>query len=108
MLFYCAFTWHAGTTQLEVWQRILQQDEAGKNNPDRIRGWYTFAGGGAGFLIVAYDDPRELSRFLTPYMDLMDFDVRAMYETGYEEAIQRIRQEYAAQSIGAPQIGGSA
>ena len=106
MLYYCAFTWHAGTTAEEVWQRILQQDEAGKNNPQRIRGWYTFAGGGAGFLIVEYDDPRELSRFLTPYMDLMDFDVRAMYETGYDQAIARARQEYSAQSIGKPAIGG--
>jgi hypothetical protein len=41
-------------------------------------------------------------------MDLMVFDVRAMYETGYDQAIERARQEYAAQSIGAPEIGGSA
>ena len=93
MLYYCEFTWHAGTTAEEVRQRILEQHHAGKNHPERIRGWYNLAGGGAGFLLVEYDNPRELTAFLQPYMDLMSFDVRAIYENNYDEAIQRFQQQ---------------
>jgi hypothetical protein len=52
MLYHCEFTWHAGTSTEEVWQRVLQQHDAGQNHPERIRGWYSLAGGGAGFLLV--------------------------------------------------------
>jgi hypothetical protein len=89
------------------WQRILQQHDAGKNHPERIRGWYNLAGGGAGFLLVEYDDPRELSRFLTPYMDLLSFDVRAIYETKYDEAIRRAQQEYGVGTTSAPTARGT-
>ena len=93
MLYYCEFTWHPGTTAEAVKKRIVEQDTAGKNNPDRIKGWYTLAGGGAGFLLVEYDDPRELSNFLTPYMDLMGFDVRAVYQNDYAKALRQFKQD---------------
>ncbi len=92
MLYYCAFTWYPGTTPQEVRKRILEQHEAGLNYPERIRGWYSLAGGGAGFLIVDYDDPRELSNFLQPYMDLMSWDVRAIYQNDYQQAIEHFRR----------------
>jgi hypothetical protein len=107
MLYHCEFTWHAGTSTEEVWQRVLQQHDAGQNHPERIRGWYSLAGGGAGFLLVEYDDPRELSRFLTPYMDLLSFDVRAIYETKYDEAIRRAQQEYGVGTGGTPAAGST-
>ncbi len=40
------------------------------------------------FLIVEYDDIKELTAFLQPYMDLMSFDVRAIGELNYEERIE--------------------
>jgi hypothetical protein len=92
VLYYCEFTWFPGTNAQEVRQRILSQHDAGKNHPERIRGWYNLAGGGAGFLIVEYDDPRELSDFLMPYMDLMSFDVRAIYQNDYDKTIQSFQQ----------------
>ena len=92
MLWYCAWTWHHGTTPIEVAQRVLQQHEAGQNMQDRIRGWYNLAGGGAGFLIVETNDPRELNQFLQPYMDLMSWDVRAIYELPYESTITALRE----------------
>ncbi len=70
----------------------MQQHEAGLNQPERIKGWYNLAGGGAGFLLVDYDDPRELTAFLQPYMDLMSFDVRAAYELEYGQRIGELRQ----------------
>jgi hypothetical protein len=48
--------------------------------------------GAAGFLLVESDDPREVTAFLTPYMDLMDIDVHAVYELPYEETITALRQ----------------
>ena len=91
MLFYCQFTWFPGTTREKVAQRLLQQHDAGQNNPEKIKGWYNLAGGGAGFLIVDYDDVRQLTAFLQPYMDLMSFDVRAINQLDYDERINELR-----------------
>ena len=93
MLFYCEFTWYPGISREEVAQRVVEQHDAGKNNQDRIKGWYNLVGGGAGFLIVDYDDPTQLTAFLQPYMDLMGFDVRALTENKYDETIERLRKE---------------
>src|SRR5215210_1745647 len=71
MLWQYSFTWYPQTTRQQVAKRIVQQHDAGKNYPERIRGWYNLAGGGSGFLLVETDDPRELTAFLQPYMDLM-------------------------------------
>lgn len=92
MKFYCEFTWFPGTTRRDVAERIVQQHEAGRNNPDRITGWYNLVGGGAGFLIVDYDDPKELTAFLQPYMDVMSFDVRAITENSYEDTVEEMQE----------------
>ena len=92
MLFLCQFTWSPGTTRQQVAQRVVQQHDAGMNRPERIKGWYNLVGGGAGFLLVEYDDPRELTAFLQPFMDLMSFDVRGVYRLDYEQRIQELRQ----------------
>ncbi len=91
MLWLCSFTWYPHTKREQVGQRILQQHEAGMNHPERIKGWYNLVGGGAGFLLVETDDPREVNAFLVPYMDLMSFDVRGIYEVNYDERIAEIR-----------------
>ena len=95
MLFYCAYTWFPGTRQEQVWRRVLHQHDAGANQPERIRGWYDLAGGGAGFLLVETDDLRDLTAILRPYMDLMSFDVRALSENHYDQTIAEIRSALA-------------
>jgi hypothetical protein len=92
MLWQCSFTWYPRTTRQQVAKRIVQQHDAGHNHPERIRGWYNLAGGGAGFLLVESNDPQELTAFLQPYMDLMSFDVRAVYELNYAERVEALRQ----------------
>src|SRR5688500_8368127 len=92
MKFYFEFTWFPGTTRRDVAERIVSQHDSGWNNPDRIRGWYNLVGGGAGFLIVDYDDTKELTAFQQPYMDVMSFDVRAITENSYEQTVQEMRQ----------------
>ena len=92
MLFFCQFTWFPGTSRAQVAKRIVQQHDAGENHPERIRGWYNLAGGGAGFLLVDYDDPAELTAFLQPYMDLMAWDVRAIYELDYDTSLESFQQ----------------
>lgn len=92
MLWYCKFKWHADTTREQMARRVVQQHDAGTNHPERIKGWYNLAGGGAGFLLVEADHPQELTAFLQPYMDLMDVDVHAIYPLDYNKEIQHLRQ----------------
>ncbi len=92
MLWYCAYTWHSTTTREKVAQRLLQQHEANLHHQDKWRGWYSLAGGGSGFLLVETDDPRELTEMLQPYMDLLDWDVRAIYELDYDSTLQMARE----------------
>lgn len=91
MLFYCEFTWFPGTSRHQVARRFIQQHDAGANNPERIKDWYNLAGGGAGFMIVEYDDVRQLTAFLQPYMDLMSFDVRAISKLDYDDRVNDLR-----------------
>ena len=91
MLWLCSFTWFPHTKREQVAQRVVQQHDMGKNHPERIKGWYNLVGGGAGFLLVDYDDPRELTAFLQPYMDLMSFDVRGVYQLDYERRVAELR-----------------
>jgi uncharacterized protein YjbI with pentapeptide repeats len=92
MLFLCQFTWFPGTTRRAVAQRVVGQHDAGANHPERIKGWYNLVGGGAGFLLVEYDDAKALTAFLQPYMDLMSFDVRAITQLDYDDRIAELRQ----------------
>ena len=95
MLFYCAYTWVTTTRPEEVWERVILQHERGANAPELIRGWYDFAGGGSGFLIVETDDVRELTAMLRPYIDLMTWDIRALSQYHYDETIQQIQDALA-------------
>ncbi len=92
VLFHCQFTWFPGTSRAAVARRVVRQHDAGANRPERIRGWYNLVGGGAGFLLVDDDDPAALTAFLQPYMDLMNFDVRAVTQNEYGETIDQLRQ----------------
>jgi len=92
MLWYCAFTWYPKTNREEVAKRILQQHDAGKHRSEQIRGWYNLAGGGSGFLILESNDPKSLTAMLQPYMDLMSWDVRAIYALDYNQEIEHLRQ----------------
>ena len=92
MLWLCSFTWFPHTKREQVATRIVQQHDAGMNHPERIKGWYNLAGGGAGFLLVESNDPREITAFLQTYMDLMSFDVRAVYELNYDERVKELRE----------------
>jgi hypothetical protein len=108
MLFYCDFTWFPGTRRDQVALRITAQHDAGATHPERITGWYNLAGGGAGFLLVDYDDIRELTAFLQPYMDLMSFDVRAVYQLDYEERLAELRTVAEASQARAGSAGQDA
>jgi hypothetical protein len=98
MLWYCRFTWLPGTLADQVRRRVLEQHEAGTNHPERIRGWYNLAGGGAGFMLIEADDPRELTDILEPYMDLVSWDVHGVYELPYDETIKSFRSMLASVS----------
>lgn len=91
MLYSCQYTGFPNTRYEDVAQRIIEEHVKHANYPERIRGWYALAGDGAGLLLADFEDPRELTRFLQPNMDLMSFDVRAIYELRYDEEIEHLR-----------------
>lgn len=93
MLFYCRFTWYPGTSRELVARRLIQQHDLGMNHPERIRGWYTLAGGGAGFLMIEAETPQEVSQIIEPYMDLMGWDVHAVAVNDYAATIDAMRRE---------------
>ena len=97
MLWYCRFTWHPQTKAQEVRDRVLQQHDTGVISKEKIKGWYNLVGGGAGFVLVETEDPRELTAMLQPTMDLVSWDVHAVYELPYEQTIDGLR-ELARQS----------
>jgi hypothetical protein len=92
MLWYCRFEWQQGVSADAVRDRIVQQHDAGTNQPEKLRGWYNLAGGGAGFMLIEADQPHEVTRILQPYMDLVSWDVHAVYELPYDQAIEEFRQ----------------
>ena len=96
MLWYCRFEWLPGTSAEQVRSRVVAQHDAGAQRPEQIRGWYNLAGGGAGFLLVETDDPRALTQLLQPYMDLVSWNVHAVYELPYEATIEAFRKESQA------------
>ena len=93
MLWYCRFEWYAHTTREKVAQRVIEQHQAGGNRrPESLKGWYNLAGGGAGFLLVETNEARELTALLQPFMDLVRWDVHAVYALDYDQEIQRLQQ----------------
>ena len=85
MLFYCAYTWHPHTTIAQVHARHDQQFQANALHFEKVRGFYDFAGGGAGFVLIDATTPQEVTDILRPYLDLMSWDVRAVIETDIAE-----------------------
>jgi hypothetical protein len=92
MLWFCKFAWQPHATRKEIAQHILKQHEAGATHPEHIRAWYNLAGGGAGFLLVETETPQELTAFLQPYMDVVSFDVHAVYPVDYDKLIKELRE----------------
>ena len=110
MIWHCQFTRHPGTTSEQVRKRVLHQHSNGTNHPERIRGWYNFAGGGSGFVLIETDDMRELGATLEPYMDLVTWDVHAAYELPYDAVTDHFRQmiQSAGQGVFESEWSGNA
>jgi hypothetical protein len=43
-------------------------------------------------LLVETETPQELTAFLQPYMDVVSFDVHAVYPVDYDKLIKELRQ----------------
>jgi hypothetical protein len=69
----------------------LQTHASGSNHPERMRGWYNLAGGGAGFMLVETNDLQQLDEMLLPWMDLVSWDVRAIAEVKYDDLVKRLQ-----------------
>lgn len=92
MLFYAGFTWHPHTTIEQVRARHDARFRADALHPETWRGFYNFAGGSAGFLIVEADDAQAMTALFQPYHDLMQVDVRAIHPVDVDAFIGQLRQ----------------
>ena len=92
MLFYAAFTTHPHTTAEQVRARHDAQYRADALHPETWRGFYEFAGGGAGFLLIEAEEARALTAILHPYQDLVRWDVRAVLSIDVEAFIDQVQQ----------------
>jgi len=93
--YYCEYTWNQGTTQAAVDRRLVELLD-GKPLGAAIRGYYDLVGGGAGFLILETDDPGDVAALLTPFTDLMRWDVRAIVARDLQQSIAAARKDVAA------------
>jgi hypothetical protein len=91
MLYLCEYTWQPGKSAEEIGRRFLELSET-EDPALTFRNWYVIVGGGAGVVIVETDDPTAINRALTPWMDLVSWDVRAVFETTMEETRQATRE----------------
>jgi hypothetical protein len=92
MLFYAAFTTHPHTAIEQVRDRHDTQYRADALHPETWRGFYEFAGGGAGFLLIEAEEVRAVTAILQPYQDLIRWDVRAVHSIDVETFIDQVRQ----------------
>jgi len=100
MLWYCEDTWQPHTTREAILKRLTEEKQAGRLHEDRWRGWYQLAGGGAGFLLCELDDPREVTAMLQPFMDLVSWDVRAIYELDVRKELAQAQSASQTRAVG--------
>lgn len=92
MLFYAAWSWQAHTTPEQVAERQRAHFAEHPEHFDQFRGYYSLAGGGAGFVLVEVAEAQELTEMTRPYMDLVDWDCRAVQEVPLAELKRRLGQ----------------
>jgi len=92
MLWSCTYRVKPGYRGRDLARRFLRQHDAGTNRPSQLRGWYLFATGSAGTVYIEALTPRELSSFIDPYSDLVDWDVQAVTEMNYNQVLEELRR----------------
>ena len=107
MLWYCRFRRLPDATPEQVRHRLLIQHAAGTNQPERIRSWYNFVDGGAGFVLIEADDLRDVNVILDPYRDLLGWDVDVVVERRYQVFVQELLAREAEMEQALTTMGGS-
>ena len=87
MLWCCRFSRLPGVMPEQVRHRLVLQDAAGTNQPERIRSWYNLVDGGSGFVVIEADDLRDVNAILDPYRDLLAWDVDEVVERRYQAVL---------------------
>jgi hypothetical protein len=92
MLWSCQYEALPGVRAGDLARRFLRQHDAGSNRPDRLRGWYSFASGTGGVLLVEADTPPEVAAIVGPYGDLVRWRVDAAVEVNYNQTMEELRR----------------
>lgn len=70
--------------------RVFTAAERDASPGDRIRGWYTYPGSVAGFLIVEAESHQQLAQMLRAYTELMDFAITPIVPLDYQQTKQHL------------------
>ncbi|HUY98940.1 MAG TPA: DUF3303 family protein [Thermomicrobiaceae bacterium] len=90
-LYQCSWRWpdqtarHDSQTRAEAFARIFRAAEALDPLGERLRGWFSYPGEVAGFLLVEAANHEELGQCLAPYCELMQFDVHPVVQVDYRQ-----------------------
>ena len=90
-LWICQYRTQSGVAASALRERFMRQHDAGSNRPADLRGWYSFASGTEGVVLVETEDPRVLTQILQPYSDLLEWTVQCAYEIIYNQLFEEIR-----------------
>lgn len=92
MLWYCGYRALPQVRAADLARAFLRQQDAGTNHPTDLRGWYGFATGVGGFLIMEAATPVELARILEPYSRLVHWEIEAISELNYNQVLEELRR----------------
>jgi hypothetical protein len=92
MLWSCTYRVRPGYRAGDLARRFIRQHDAGTNRPANLRGWYLFATGSAGTVHIEAESARELSTYIDPYSDLVEWHVEALTEMNYNQVLEEFRR----------------
>lgn len=93
MLWSCQYQALPGVRPGELARRFLRQHDAGTNRPAQLRGWYAYASGTAGVVLVEADTPKEVAAIVAPYSHLVGWQVEAAVEVNYNQTLEELRRD---------------
>lgn len=96
-LYRCDWEWYDSTKARPTQERdqaftrvFAAAEGANPGVGQHVKGWYTYPGRAAGFLLVEANTAEELAAILRPYVELMEFEVQPVVAIDYEQARRRI------------------
>lgn len=90
MIWMCSYQRYDTVTNHQLADRFLREHDSGRNRPAAIRGWYRFADGQGGAILLHTQTADELRLMLEPYSDLVRWQVHGVQEAFYNQILEEL------------------